>query len=420
MTSDTTLVDRAAAGDRDAFASLVDRHQRLVVGVAFAITRDRALAEDIGQDAFVAAWRGLAGLTDRSRVAPWLAGIARNLANNTMRKQARRKAYDDRRDDRGLAPTPHDHVAARERQALVRETLDELPEAQREALVLFYFEDRSVEHVAAGLGVTRDVVKQRLHRAREAARARLTERLESTLEAMRPSAAFTAAVIGAIAVGAVTDATAATTSVATHTGGHAMFAKIAIAAAIIGSAGTATLVAARHRGSTEGSTPAASHVTEPGLEHAGRAHVHPTARVAASADRARVADAIRAARQGRTPPTLSRSQSQTGPGSPDPLSEYLRDATIAIAPLLMECLPHTEDEAASEGQIKIRCTVDSEPEVGAVISSSEIVDADTTVANPQVRDCIRDTMYAIELDPAEIPASVTFETLIGVGDGAAR
>src|SRR5882672_2485890 len=164
------------------FAALVEQHQRLVVGVAFAITRDRALAEDIGQDTFVAAWRGRDSLRDRERPAPWLAGIARNLANNSMRKHARRKPLEPSDE---VAPSPHDHVATAETSALVREALDDLPAAQREALVLYYFEDRSVEHVAAGLGVTKDVVKQRLHRARE----RLTERLEASLEAMRPTAA---------------------------------------------------------------------------------------------------------------------------------------------------------------------------------------------------------------------------------------
>src|SRR5438105_15414159 len=106
------------------FAALVEQHQRLVVGVAFAITRDRALAEDIGQDTFVAAWRGRDALRDRERVRPWLAGIARNLANNTVRKQAWRKPLDPSDD---VAPSPHDHVAAAEQSALVRDALADLP-----------------------------------------------------------------------------------------------------------------------------------------------------------------------------------------------------------------------------------------------------------------------------------------------------
>src|SRR5262245_61281853 len=106
MRSDPELVACAQAGDRDAFAALVDRYQRLVIGVALSITRDRALAEDIGQEAFVAAWKNLTKLDDPARIAPWLAGIARNLANNAIRKHARRK-LPEVAGEIDPAPTPH-------------------------------------------------------------------------------------------------------------------------------------------------------------------------------------------------------------------------------------------------------------------------------------------------------------------------
>src|SRR6476646_6614095 len=125
--SDHETVDRACAGDRDAFALLVERHQRLVVGVALAITRDRALAEDIGQDTFVTAWKSLGSLDDRARPAPWLAGIARNLANNAMRRSNRRKSPEPT-DEIDLAPTQVDRIELDEQAALLRATLDELPE----------------------------------------------------------------------------------------------------------------------------------------------------------------------------------------------------------------------------------------------------------------------------------------------------
>src|SRR6185503_706184 len=126
---DADLVNRARQNDREAFAQLVDRHQRLVVGVALSITQDRSAAEDIGQEAFVAAWKSLAKLDDPSRVAPWLAGITRNLANSAMRKQARRKEPEIA-GEIDPAPTPLDSVAADQLRNVLRETLDELPAAQ--------------------------------------------------------------------------------------------------------------------------------------------------------------------------------------------------------------------------------------------------------------------------------------------------
>src|SRR6185436_1731792 len=110
---DADLVNRARQNDREAFAQLVDRHQHLVVGVALSITRDRALAEDIAQEAFVAAWKSLAKLDDPARVAPWLAGISRNLANNAVRKQTRRAAHEVN-GEIAPTPTPLDDFAAGE------------------------------------------------------------------------------------------------------------------------------------------------------------------------------------------------------------------------------------------------------------------------------------------------------------------
>src|SRR5215470_317407 len=91
MIADAELVARSRRRDASAFGALVERHQRLVVGVALARCGDPALAEDIAQEAFVAAWRDLDRLRDDERVGPWVAGIARNLAANAARDRARRR-----------------------------------------------------------------------------------------------------------------------------------------------------------------------------------------------------------------------------------------------------------------------------------------------------------------------------------------
>ena len=397
----------------DEFTALVERHQRLVVGVALAITRDRALAEDIGQDTFVAAWRGLSTLADRERIAPWLAGIARNLANNTMRKHARRKQPEP---DDAVAPSPHDELDAAQRAALVRDALAELPEAQREALVLYYFEDRSVEHVAGGLGVSKDVVKQRLHRARE----RLGDRLGPALEGMRPGAAFTAGVIAAISLATVTKATAATTSV---TGGKLMLTKLAIIAAVLASAGTATVYAV-HRARSTTAAPASASAPAPSASAPApsaddRAKVgtrHATAHVASAPDRAKMVEAIhdsRARRSAGPRPTLPAVASGN-----DALANYVRDVIEAITPLIRECAERRRAAVPDlpAGRIRVRCTIDSEPDVGAVISSSEIVPDGTTVTDPELLECVRETMYAMEIDQSLISGSMTFETAMAIAN----
>jgi RNA polymerase sigma-70 factor, ECF subfamily len=109
---------------------LVERHQRLVFGVALARCRDPALAEDLTQEAFVAAWRDLDRLRDVERVGSWVAGIARNLASSASRDRARRQA------DSAVpvpspaldeVPTPEDEVLEREDRELLRRALAVCP-----------------------------------------------------------------------------------------------------------------------------------------------------------------------------------------------------------------------------------------------------------------------------------------------------
>src|SRR5690606_21221931 len=110
--SDAELGARVKARDRDGFAALVASYQAAVVGAALAITRDAALAEDLAQEVFVAAWRDLGRLRDAGRVGPYLVAAARNHARSAVRRRARRAAAGER----GAppppepAPTPHDEA----------------------------------------------------------------------------------------------------------------------------------------------------------------------------------------------------------------------------------------------------------------------------------------------------------------------
>lgn len=75
-------------------AGVIERYHLAVDAVAFSTVRDRAIADDVTQDAFVSAWRQLGELRDRSRLPAWLCGIARNLARDAC-KRRRRETSDD-------------------------------------------------------------------------------------------------------------------------------------------------------------------------------------------------------------------------------------------------------------------------------------------------------------------------------------
>ncbi len=412
--NDRDLVLLARRGDPDAFSALVERHQRLVFGVAYAITGDRALAEDLGQETFVAAWRSFTTLHDDARVVPWLTGIARNLAHNARRTRARRKDPDVLADADAVdpAPTALERVIEEESELLLRATLAELAEQHREALVLYYLEGRSVSQVAASLGVGEGAVKQRLLRARESLRERLAERLEAKLEGMRPQRSFTPAVLAAI-----TTADKAAGAGTAPTAGVVMTTKqmLIVGSVLIVVAGAATVlikggsraqprVAAPQATTRDDKAPAVGPAATP----AERAAVDtPRARRIARAERERLLQAITARRKQRiaTPsgpaaPSATPSEKTIDHESDDLDKEYVRDSVRAILPLIQECYVEALARIPDlEGEIMVNFTIEGEPDVGGLIGESEIDPDKTSIDDPEFLECMRETMFAIEIDP---------------------
>jgi RNA polymerase sigma factor (sigma-70 family) len=168
-------VRRCQTGDREAFRWLVERYQDLLYGTAFLMTRDEALAEDMVQEAFLAAWRGIRGMDPRRPVRPWLVRI---LVNRVLSRQRRHS----------LPSVPLDEatplaggVGAEEAaitQALrhsVRRALLSLPSADQHLLLLHYYTGLTLPEVARVLGWREGTVKSRLHRALGRLRAALGE-----------------------------------------------------------------------------------------------------------------------------------------------------------------------------------------------------------------------------------------------------
>jgi RNA polymerase sigma factor (sigma-70 family) len=196
-TSDQELVAACVAGDVRAFGRLVERHHGAVAAVAFAITRDLALSEDIAQDAFVVAWTHLGELRDSQRVRAWLCGIARNLSKTELR--SRRHDVTDVDSIRDVAADAHTLIEAAEAERVLRGALDELPATYREPLVLFYWQDHSIEHVASALEISAQAAQKRISRARTMIGAELSTRLDKTARDRRPAKAAAASIVAILA-----------------------------------------------------------------------------------------------------------------------------------------------------------------------------------------------------------------------------
>ena len=211
---DRELIAATLRGETSAFAALVERYQQMVCAVSFSATGDRALSEDIAQDAFIAAWSGLAQLRDPARLAPWLCGIARNLGRKALRDTGREKLVEPTATDelKGDEVSPLEAVLDAESETLVWNALRRLPEKNREAMVLYYGEGESVKQVAAALGISEDAVMQRLSRGRQQLKRRVSGVVERSLRSMRPSPKLVGAVVAALpTTGALLHAEAAAT-----------------------------------------------------------------------------------------------------------------------------------------------------------------------------------------------------------------
>jgi RNA polymerase sigma-70 factor (ECF subfamily) len=162
--SDAILVEAARDGDLEAFEAIVRRHQATIYQVAQRLLDSPADAQDVTQDTFVRAWRGLAGFRGDSTVSTWLYRIVTRRCLDVL--ATRRPTQELAENMETIADEPPDRVELRERLRAVTRAIATLPAEQRVALTLREFEGLSYQEVADILGVGVPAVKGRIHRAR--------------------------------------------------------------------------------------------------------------------------------------------------------------------------------------------------------------------------------------------------------------
>ncbi len=163
------LVGRARHGDLAAFEEIVRRHRRRVYGVALRIVRRHETAEDVAQEAFVRAWRGLERFELGRPFAPWVCRIAANLALNEVRSpRMREQALPEGHEERPASGAgPLESVLDAEARRVLDDALGALPAEQRAVLVLRVFEELSYDEIAQTLELSPGTVMSRLFRARQ-------------------------------------------------------------------------------------------------------------------------------------------------------------------------------------------------------------------------------------------------------------
>ncbi len=189
--AELALLARLRAGDPAAFETLVRTHGGRLLAVARRLLRDEEEARDALQEGFINAFKGLARFEGGSRLGTWLHSIVVNAALMRLRRRRRKpeQALDDLLptflDDGHQARPPapwrtdaHALVEQRETREFVHAAIDRLPESYRTVLILRDVEELDTESAARALGITPNLVKVRLHRARQALRTLLSPHFE--------------------------------------------------------------------------------------------------------------------------------------------------------------------------------------------------------------------------------------------------
>jgi RNA polymerase sigma-70 factor (ECF subfamily) len=169
--TDDELIERVRRGETRLYADLVQRYQDPVYGMTLRFVRSAGDAEDLAQEAFLRAYRGLDGFKGDARFSTWLYRITWNICADWLRRNRKPGRAAVTIDDvdgvaDGRVDLEEDLLAAEEKRE-VRLALDRLGEKYRNVLILLYYQKLSYDQIAAVLDVPMKTVETRLYRARK-------------------------------------------------------------------------------------------------------------------------------------------------------------------------------------------------------------------------------------------------------------
>jgi RNA polymerase sigma-70 factor, ECF subfamily len=168
---------RCRAGDREAFRWLVEEYGDLVRRTAYLIVRNTFLAEDLAQEAFLHAWRGMGGLRTEAGFKPWVMRILLNRIASHGRRNVvpttTLEALTILEEPADPEPGPAERAERAEWQREMAEAMSFLPFEWRQAILLRYYAELSIPEIAAALDWPEGTAKSRIHRGLEALRRHL-------------------------------------------------------------------------------------------------------------------------------------------------------------------------------------------------------------------------------------------------------
>ena len=178
MMDELRAVAQAKKGDAEAFAYLVETYETSVYRLALRMCGNAHDAEEVAQEAFVAAWKGMPGFRGESKFSSWLYQLTTNAAIDFLRREKRHRATTPIEDEVDLAApgTPQQSAEAAEVRQALQQALDALTPEHRQIFLLRQMRQLSYEEIGRLLGLEPGTVKSRLSRSKKQLREILTQK----------------------------------------------------------------------------------------------------------------------------------------------------------------------------------------------------------------------------------------------------
>ena len=173
--ADLAAVDRVLSGDTQAFAAILERWQGPLVNMAWRYCRDRGRAEEMAQEAFIRAWRGLSQWRREGSFSTWLFSVAANVYRTELKRIPSVNLSLDQIPEPSRPFVLDAEFDGAARDESVRRATLALPSKYREPLILFYFHEMDLAAAAATMGLPEGTMKARLSRGRALMRQRFPE-----------------------------------------------------------------------------------------------------------------------------------------------------------------------------------------------------------------------------------------------------
>lgn len=354
-------------------------HGTWVRRLAGSLVRDDALAEDLTQEAWLAALRHppTAGLPAR----PWLAQVLRNLVRMHVRGTRRQKERESRTDSppEAQAMAPEQLVERVELQRMLAGLVVELEEPLRSTVLLRYYEGLDSSEIAARQGVPAGTVRWRLKTGIEKLRAALDRTHGGDRSAWLPALAPLAFIPEG--PGATPGA-----PVGLKVSG-ALGLKAGLTLALLLSVAATGFLVARQRTEvprvlTSGKvTSPATADPSPAMPRLDKPH--------RSQLLSRIEQAQRSA--GEVHPAAA------GPATRELDAAYIRSQMQALLPLIKECYENAlRDQPRFDGRLVVNFTIVAEPDIGGLVTDSTIDSAASTIADAPMRECVQETLYGAQ------------------------